>query len=99
MPITQPYKFSDWYGYDQDCSSLTPFVSANAESGISCNETLNKTYYHDGSGTYPVANDTVYTDLAGTTTIANGTYRLDNNTRFTVFGGSGVVTLVESCSP
>ena len=58
-----------------------------------------QTYYHDGSGTYPVANDTVYTNSGGTTTIANGTYRLDNNTRFVVFGGSGVVSLVESCSP
>jgi len=99
MPIAYPYKFSDWYGYDKDCSVLTSFTSAIAETGLSCTQTLNQTYYHDGSGTYPVANDTVYTNSGGTTTLANGTYRLDNNTRFTIFGGSGVVSSVESCSP
>jgi len=98
MPVATPYRMVDFYGYDQDCSSLTPFVSANAESGLEgCNETLNKTYYHDGSGTRPVANDVVYTDSAGTTTISNGVYRLNNNTKFSVFGGSGVVASVDSC--
>jgi len=99
MPIAYPYKLSDWYGYDKDCSSVTAFTSAIAETGLSCTQTLNQTYYHDGSGTYPVANDVVYTNSGGTTTIANGRYRLDNNTSFTVFGGSGVVSFIDSCSP
>ena len=55
MPIAYPYKFTDWYGYDKDCSSVTAFTSAIAETGLSCTQTLNQTYYHDGSGTYPVA--------------------------------------------
>ena len=46
MPIAYPYKMSDFYGYDQDCSTLTSFTSANAESSLEgCNETLNQTYY------------------------------------------------------
>ena len=94
---TAPHAYSEFYS--KTFSTLTSFTSAIAETGISCTQTLNQTYYHDGSGTYPVANDTVYTNSGGTTTIANGTYRLDNNTRFVVFGGSGVVSLVESCSP
>jgi len=98
MPIAYPYKLSDWYGYDKDCSSVTAFTSAIAETGLSCTQTLNQTYYHDGSGTYPVANDIVYTNSAGTTTIANGRYRLDNNTSFTVFGGSGVVSFIDPCN-
>ena len=98
MPIATPYRMVDFYGYDQDCSTLTSFTSALAESGLEgCNETLNQTYYHDGSGARPVANDTVYTDSAGTTTISNGVYRLDNNTKFSVFGGSGVVASVDPC--
>ena len=28
MPITYPYKFSDWYGYDKDCVSLTAYNSS-----------------------------------------------------------------------
>tara|TARA_R100001440_G_scaffold50531_3_gene70515 strand:+ start:984 stop:1283 length:300 start_codon:yes stop_codon:yes gene_type:complete len=99
MPVSTPYKMSDFYGYDQDCSTLTSFTSAIAETGLSCTQTLNQTYYHDGSGTYPVENDTVYTNSGGTTTLANGTYRLDNNTRFTIFGGSGLVSFVDSCNP
>ena len=99
MPICYPYQFSDWYSYDKDCSALTAFTSAIAETGLSCTQTLNQTYYHDGSGTYPVANDTVYTNSGGTTTLANGVYRLPNSTKFTIFGGSGVVSFVDSCSP
>jgi len=99
MPIAYPYKFSDFYGYDQDCSTLTAFTSAIAETGISCTQVLNQTYYHDGSGSLPVANDVVYTNSAGTTTIAAGRYRLNNNTSFTVFGNSGVVSFIDSCSP
>jgi len=98
MPVATPYRMVDFYGYDQDCSTLTSFTSSLAESGLEgCNESLNQTYYHDGSGARPVANDVVYTNSAGTTTISNGVYRLDNNTKFTVFGGSGVVASVDSC--
>ena len=27
MPIAYPYKFSDWYGYDKDCVTLTAYSS------------------------------------------------------------------------
>ena len=92
-----PHAYSEFYS--KTFSTLTSFTSAIAETGISCTQTLNQTYYHDGSGTYPVANDIVYTNSGGTTTIANGRYRLDNNTSFTVFGGAGVVSFIDSCSP
>ena len=99
MPVATPYRISDFYGYDQDCSTLTSFTSAQAETAIdSCSQTLNQTYYHNGSGTRPVANDTVFTDSAGNNRIANGEYRLDNNTRFSIFGGQGVVAVVDNCS-
>tara|TARA_R100001510_G_scaffold41948_1_gene38296 strand:+ start:156 stop:458 length:303 start_codon:yes stop_codon:yes gene_type:complete len=100
MPVSTPYKMSDFYGYDQDCSTLTSFTSAQAETGLgSCSQTLNQTYYHDGSGARPVANDTVYTNSGGTSKLGNGIYRLDNNTKFTItgFGGAGVVDSVDSC--
>tara|TARA_R100000654_G_scaffold657_4_gene2581 strand:- start:906 stop:1202 length:297 start_codon:yes stop_codon:yes gene_type:complete len=98
MPVSTPYKMSDFYGYDQDCSTLTSFTSAQAETGLeSCLQSLNQTYFHDGSGARPVANDKVYTDSAGNNVLASGTYRLNNNTRFTIFGNSGVVASVDSC--
>ena len=99
MPVATPYRMSDFYGYDQDCSTLTSFTSAQAETGLeSCSQTLNQTYYHDGSGARPVANDKVYTDSAGNNVLSSGVYRLDNNTRFTIFGNAGVVVSVDNCS-
>ncbi len=65
MPIAYPYKWSDWYGYDKDCSpSLTSFSSSKrATSAIfACNFTsLNLTFYHDGSNALPSPGDLVYT--------------------------------------
>ena len=99
MPVAYPYKISDFYGYDQDCSTLTSFTSADAETAVdSCSQTLNKTYYHDGSGARPVADDIVYTNSAGTSLLAAGSYRLDNNTRFTIFGSNGSVAAISLCS-
>jgi len=98
MPVATPYQLSDFYEYDQDCSTLTSFTSAQGESGLgTCSQTLNQTYYHDGSGARPVANDKVYTDSAGNNVLSSGIYRLDNNTRFNIFGNAGVVNSVDSC--
>ena len=85
MPIAYPYKWSDWYGYDKDCSaSLTAFNSSKrALSGVSaCNFTLlNLVFYHDGSNALPVAGDLVYT--ANNATPANflaiGYYKISNS--------------------
>ena len=77
-------KFSDFYGYDQDCSTVTAFTSAVAEVSIGCSQTLNQTYYHDGSGARPVANDTVYTNSGGTSKLGNGVYRSVSYTHLTL---------------
>ena len=75
MPIAYPYKFSDWYGYDKDCASVTGFLAGSGQSGSSgiCNQLSSQTtYYHNGSGTYPVVGDIVYTNSAGTTPLNGG---------------------------
>lgn len=38
--------------------------------------TMNQTYYHDGSGTYPTAGDICYSDSAGTSVLAAGYYTI-----------------------
>ena len=91
-----PHAYSEFYS--KTYSTLTSFTSAIAETGLSCTQTLNQTYYHDGSGTRPVGSDIVYTDSAGTSLLAAGSYRLDNNTRFTIFGSNGMVASVSLCS-
>ena len=73
MPIAYPYKFSDFYGYDQDCSTLTAFLSGAGTTSDACN-TLGSsfTYYHDGSGVFPAVGDKVYTNSSGTTPVSGG---------------------------
>ena len=77
MPIAYPYRFSDWYGYDKDCASVTAFLvgAGIVEGGNTACNTLGSsfTYYHDGSGTYPATGDIVYTNSAGTTPASGGT--------------------------
>ena len=92
MPITYPYKFSDWYGYDKDCAALTSFTSSSGTVffGV-CSLNLGQTYYHDGTGTTPVAGDTVYSDSAGSNPLANFYYRTGQKTVIRITGGSGVV--------
>ena len=52
-------------------ASLPSFVgSVTGAGGVNvCSPplTMNITYYHNGSGTYPVVGDTVYTDSSGST--------------------------------
>ena len=31
MPVNQPYVFGCWYGYDQDCSTVTIFRSGSVK--------------------------------------------------------------------
>ena len=46
--------------------SLTSFLGSVWTTGNLCGQTMNITYYHNGSGTNPVLGDIVYTDSGGT---------------------------------
>ena len=89
MPIAYPYKFSDWYGYDKDCNS---FSSSTGDGiGSVCALSIDQTYYHNGSGTYPAAGDTVYSDSAGTSVLADNYYKFNSTWVYRITGGSGGV--------
>jgi hypothetical protein len=66
----------------QQCVSLTSYSSSLVGVFLAnCNfngtlNTMNQTYYHDGSGTYPTAGDTCYSDSAGTSVLAAGYYTI-----------------------
>ena len=94
MPISQPYKMSCWYGYDQDCSALTSFSSSSGTAlfGV-CSESINQTYYHDGSGTYPAQGDKVYSDSGGSSVLGDNYYKFNSTWVYRITGGAGVVTL------
>lgn len=60
--------------------------------------TMNQTYYHDGSGTYPTAGDICYSDSAGTSVLAAGYYTIPpsssgngNRTYIKISSNQGVV--------
>jgi hypothetical protein len=76
MPIAYPYKMSDWYGYDKDCSAITTFYRtfAQSKSALACDKAIEIVAYHNGSGSLPAIGDTVYTNLAGTTPLTSGVY-------------------------
>ena len=58
-------------------SSITAYSSSeDAKPSQACSATLNQTYYHNGSGTYPVVGDSCYSNVAGTTALPAGTYRM-----------------------
>lgn len=92
MPIAYPYKFSDWYGYDQDCSGLTAFSCSTGTVFIGvCSQSINRTYYHDGSGTYPAAGNKVFSNAAGQNVLPAFYYKFDSTFVFKISGNNGVV--------
>ena len=106
MPISFPYKFSDWYGYDKDCTNLTSFYVTTSTSKFAddvCDVAATVNLWHDGSNTLPANGDTVYQTSAGTLT-ANWTgYKgfstSYNGTSFNagIVNLSGVVQTIALC--
>tara|TARA_R110000824_G_C15130718_1_gene668996 strand:+ start:946 stop:1266 length:321 start_codon:yes stop_codon:yes gene_type:complete len=105
MPISYPYTFADWYGYDKDFVAVTPFNSGSGQPDAMfiCSQSTGNTYYHDGSGTWPVASDKVYTNSAGTTPAGSGYYTRSNagvnppNGFYRITGILGVVQSTSTC--
>ena len=106
MPVSYPYGFSCWYGYDKDCSaSLTSFASSSVSLSAAniCSFSTFNTYYHDGSGALPTTNNTVYSSSSGGSSnyLSAGYYRATtiNDDIYYQIGSNGVVTSTGSCIP
>lgn len=56
---------------------VTSYTSSeiNATAVIACSDTIDQTYYHDGSGTWPVYGDRCFSDAAATTPLSQGYYK------------------------
>ena len=96
--FTTPDAISEFYGY----SNLTSFSynSEGSEEGSACSlESTEDTAYHDGSGTYPVANDRVYSNSTGTTSLSDANYKIDNGSLFgaNMVVESGEVVSITNC--
>ena len=69
------------FGY----SGATPFEDASS----ACSEGgTSGTGYHNGSGTYPIANDSVFADSAGSSPLDDGFYRLNSGQSMNVESGT-----------
>jgi hypothetical protein len=97
MPIAYPYKFSDWYGYDQDCSTVTSYASSlDGRTTDVCGFNTNQTFYHDGANAYPIVNDVCYSNSAGTTFLSSGFRKLGSGGKYRV-DSNGVVGQISLC--
>jgi hypothetical protein len=96
MPISYPYKMSDWYGYDKDCSSLTQFpLSLVSNFSNVCSLPKDQVKYHTGSSARPVSGDIVWDNANGTGVPSNGYYKVTDSTTIQI--SSGVSSSEFSC--
>lgn len=104
MPIVYPYKFSDWYGYDKDCttrSSAFRYAFTVGKPFLECevSRAITTQFWHNGSFTLPANGDTCYTSAAGNNYLGNGNYSINPSSTtgtpmsvITISGGSGVIS-------
>lgn len=84
---------NDFYG--QSASSCTSF-SGSEQSKEACELDPEITYYHNGSGTYPVAGDDVFTDSSCSQALGGGSYKMASG-NVMVIGEGGQVSETFSC--
>jgi len=91
--FSSPDKITDFYGY----TAPEAYVGSTFQSGTKfiCTQARNTTFYHDGTGTFPVVSDTIYTDFAKTTNAGSGYSRV--NVGYILTNSSGVVTNTFIC--
>ena len=96
---TNPDEYSEFYGYSN--VTLTSFTGSASQGGSKfiCNQSLNTSYWHNGSSAYPTVGTTIYTNSGGTTTIGGGSagYVKLNSLQYSQFNSSGVVTNLFNC--
>ena len=69
--------------------NLTSF-SGSIASKNPCSLSTSITYYHNGSGTYPVAGDFVFTNASGSSILSpGGNYKMGSGTKMEIQGGTG----------
>jgi hypothetical protein len=88
-------QMSDFYG--ASASTCTSYSSTSVATSCksACVGSVNQTYYHDGSASFPVVGDNVYSNSSCTTALSDGYYKDGQGTCVTV--SSGAVTQLSTC--
>lgn len=76
-----------------ECTTFSGSSAYNNAPSACYNGVVNQTYFHNGSGSTPVATDVCYSD-AGQTFLGNGFYKISATQYISITGGSGVVASV-----
>jgi len=99
--VYPPYNFSDWYGYDQDCTTgITPFNSSTVQpsEANACSAKISQTYYHNGSASAPAIGDECYINQNQTTVLAAGYYLTSSSGGFRITGTAGTIASTFTCT-
>ena len=99
LPTSGPLSMSaiatEFSQASSDMSLYTSFSGSEA-SREACELDPEITYYHNGSGTYPVSGDNVFTDSSCEEPLEEDSYKMANN-KIMVIGEDGEVTSTFSC--
>ena len=76
-----------------ECTTFSASTAYSSAPSACYNGVVNQTYFHNGSGSTPVATDVCYSD-AGQTFLGNGFYKISATQYISITGGAGVVASV-----
>ena len=79
--------------YAAGCTSF----AGTEQSEEACELDPEITYYHNGSGIYPVVNDNVFTDSGCSQALSEGTYKMGSGNIMVIEGEGGLVTTTSPC--
>jgi len=79
--------------YAAACTSF----AGTEQSKEACELDPEITYYHNGSGIYPVAGDNVFTNSSCSEALSEGSYKMASGNVMVIEGESGEVTSTFSC--
>ena len=99
----QLLNFRNYDGTTSLPSFLGSVGTASSVNPCSPPLTMNITYYHNGSGTYPVVGDTVYTNSSGSTPYGSINMRAalppNGGTALEMKAQDGIITTKQDCGP
>ena len=102
MPIAYPYKFSDWYGYDQDCVVYYQQIygSVGGQQFDVCGLAYTPYYFvQTGTETSPAIGTRCFSNISGTVLTQNW-HRRDQTSRMNIDSNGDVNAIVNTaCTP
>jgi len=102
MVIAYPYRFSDWYDYDQDCVAYYQQIygSVGGQQLDVCGLAYTTYYFvQTGTETSPATGTRCFSNTSGTVLTQNW-HRRDQTSRMNIDSNGDVITIVNiACTP